>query len=273
MQGRLSAPVPGRLQAFPWSSWRDEFDRARACGLEAIEWLFEAERFDENPLWTQTGVNAINRGIRASGIPVSSVCADYFMVHPFFRVSRAERAESVRVLERLIVCAAGVGARTVLIPVLEVSEIRTTEEGDMLLEALRGPCETAGRAGIRLGLETELPATEFLALVENGGHSSLGVYYDTGNAAAKGFAIESAIAMLGTRLVGVHVKDRPLAGTSVPLGRGAADFAPFFDALREARYAGPVILQSTSGENYLGAARAHLAFVRRFLAAARPPPL
>ncbi len=264
--------MPGRLQAFPWSSWRGEFDRARACGFDAIEWLFEAERFEENPLWAQTGVDEINRCVRASSIPVSSVCADYFMAHPFFRVSSAARTESVRVLERLIARAASVGARTVLIPVLEAGEVRTTEEGDVLLEALRRPCEAAGRAGIRLGLETELPASEYLALVENGGHPSLGVYYDTGNAAAKGFAIENDVAMLGARLVGVHVKDRPLAGASVPLGRGAASFAPFFEALRSARYSGPLILQSTSDDDYLAAARAHLAFVRRFLAAARPPP-
>lgn len=186
MQGRLSPPVPGRLQTFPWSSWEQEFHHAHECGFDAIEWLFEADDYEQNPIWTESGLERIRRQIATAGVQLRSVCADYFMAHPFIRVPEQERARSVAVLNRLIVRAASVGIQTILLPLLEVAEIRTDAEKVQLLDSLREPLSLAAAHGIRLGLETELPAVEYRALIEQGDHSALDVYYDTGNAAARG---------------------------------------------------------------------------------------
>ena len=45
MQGRLSAMVDGKIQAFPWSEWREEFPRAHALGLSRIEWANGGRNF------------------------------------------------------------------------------------------------------------------------------------------------------------------------------------------------------------------------------------
>ena len=265
MQGRLSPPVPGRLQAFPWSSWEEEFDRARICGFDTIEWLFEAVGYDQNPIWTDDGLHAIQRRKETSDTRLLSLCADYFMSHPFFRVSKEERARSVAVLNRLIVQVASVGIHTILLPVLEVAEIRTDSEMTQLLDSLRGPLSLALTNGIRLGLETELPASEYRALVEQGNHSALGVYYDTGNATARGYDIAADIRTLGSFLCGVHIKDRRRSGPSVLLDQGDADFPGLFQALNGVGYQGPFILQTAFGEDYLGIARVHLRFVQNHL--------
>src|SRR5687768_6794672 len=81
MQGRLSPRPPEKLQAFPWSSYAAEFPKAARLGLHSIEWIFEAPRFEENPLWTEAGREEILSLIEDSGVRVQSVCADYFMVH------------------------------------------------------------------------------------------------------------------------------------------------------------------------------------------------
>lgn len=266
MQGRLSPPVPGRLQAFPWSSWEEEFSRARACGFDIVEWLFEADRYEQNPIWTRTGVERIGRHIADTGIQLRSVCADYFMAHPFFRVTEQERAQSVAVLTGLVARAATVGVRTILLPVLEASEIRTDLEKVQLLDSLAEPLTLAAAHGIRLGLETELPASEYRDLVEQGNHPALGVYYDTGNAAAKGYDIAADIRTLKPFLCGVHIKDRGHGGPSVLLGQGAADFESFFHVLAEVVYTGPLVLQTAFGENYLDVAQTHLMFVKDYLA-------
>ena len=44
MQGRLSALVDGKIQAFPWDEWREEFPRAKALGLGRMEWTIDQER-------------------------------------------------------------------------------------------------------------------------------------------------------------------------------------------------------------------------------------
>jgi hexulose-6-phosphate isomerase len=261
-QGRLSPPVPGRLQAFPWSSWEEEFSRARGCGFDIVEWLFEAERYEQNPICTATGLAKIRRQIAATGVQLRSVCASYFMTYPFFRVSEQERARSISVLNDLIRRAAALDVRTILLPVLEASEIRTGLEKVQLLDALSEPLSLAATHGIRLGLETELPASEYRDLVERGNHPALGVYYDAGNAAARGYDIAADLFTLSPFLCGVHIKDRKRGGPNVSLGQGDADFVGFFRVLAEVGYTGPLVLETASGEDYLSIASGHLKFVK-----------
>lgn len=262
LQGRLSPPVPGRLQSFPWSSWEAEFQHARACGFDAIEWLFEEPRAADNPLWSTLGRERIRRLVADTGIALRSVCADYFMAHPFFRAPADERARSIGVLETLISHAAGVGIRTILVPVLETCEIRTEQEKGELLAALRQPFAIADAEGVAIALETELPADACCALVEEAAHPALGIYYDAGNAAAKGYDLAADVRAIAPWLRGVHVKDRKRGGGSVPLGRGDADFRAFFAALAGIGYDRPVIVQAASGNDYLDLARGYASFVR-----------
>jgi len=266
--GRLSPPVPGRLQAFPSRSWREEFSRARTCGFSVIEWVFEADRHDANPLWTTDGTAEIREYVADTGVRVESICADYFMAHPFFGVAENVRLQTIEVLEHLIRQAAVIGARTVLLPVLEATEIRSGRDKRELLECLRRPLVLARAHRVRIGLETELAAEEYRALVEEAGHPSLAVYYDVGNATAKGFDVASDIRILGSHLGGVHIKDRRRGGPSVALGRGDVDFPAFFAALAEAEYTGPLILQTATSGDYLGAATTNLTFVQGHLHAA-----
>jgi L-ribulose-5-phosphate 3-epimerase len=266
MQGRLSPPVPFRIQAFPTGAWQKEFERARDCGLDTIEWLFEADdgrghSYLENPLWSEDGRAEIHRMMDETGIQVKTCCADYFMPHPFFRVPQAERLESIAVLNRLIANAAQVGVQSILIPVLEISEIRTPDEKALLLQSLKGPLHLAEQKKISLGLETELPAEQYLELIEDAHSPALGVYYDTGNNAAQGHDIAADARLLGSRLVGIHVKDRKRGGSSVLLGQGDADFPGFFKVVKEAGYCGPIIMQTAFGASYLDVARRHRLFV------------
>ncbi|MFH1857765.1 MAG: sugar phosphate isomerase/epimerase, partial [Candidatus Omnitrophota bacterium] len=52
IQGRLSPPVKGRIQAFPKDTWEKEFSLSQICGFDAIEWIFECEAYQKNPIWT-----------------------------------------------------------------------------------------------------------------------------------------------------------------------------------------------------------------------------
>src|SRR3954471_10476474 len=81
MQGRLSPRPEHRLQAFPHQSWPEEFARAERLGFSYLEWIYEAERARENPIASVAGRAAIRACIAESGLPVGSVCGDYFMIH------------------------------------------------------------------------------------------------------------------------------------------------------------------------------------------------
>ena len=261
MQGRLSLPASGRLQSFPWKTWETEFHQARLCGFDSIEWLFEAEAYEQNPMWSAAGREKIRNLISTTGVQVRSLCAGYFMTHPFFRVPEEERRRSIAVLNDLLPRADGVGVSTILLPVLETSELRTDEEQALLSESLREPLRLAAAHGIQIGLETELPVLDYRDLIERQNHPALAAYYDTGNAAAKGYDVADDIRTLRGLLCGVHIKDRKRGGPNVPLSQGDVDFATFFSAIDDIGYTGPFVLETTVGNDPVAFANAHLRFV------------
>ena len=66
----------------------------------------------------------------------------------------------------------------------------------------------------------------------------------------------------------VHVKDRPLAGTTVPLGQGNVNFPLVFDLLNKHNYSRNYILQTARAidENHASALSNYKDMVRDWLA-------
>ncbi|MDF3065106.1 MAG: sugar phosphate isomerase/epimerase [Polyangiaceae bacterium] len=243
MQGRLSPRPPGKLQEFPWQSYAAEFPKAARLGLHSIEWIFDAPRYEENPIWTEAGREEIRGLIAATGVRVQSVCADYFMLHRLAGESPAALAHHRDVLADLIVAAHAVGADRILIPLLETSAVDSPELKREVALSLRSAVPMAERYGVTLGLEMEIPGHEYAKVVESVGSAKVRAYYDTGNSTAQGLDIAQDIAPLLPLLHAVHVKDRVRGGSSKPLGTGDANFQEFFPRLLRAGFRGDFVLQ------------------------------
>ena len=61
MQGRLSPLVNGKIQAFPWNHWKDEFSIAYENGFKIMEWTLDQDRLYENPFMTEKGQSEIKK--------------------------------------------------------------------------------------------------------------------------------------------------------------------------------------------------------------------
>lgn len=268
MQGRLSPRPAGKLQAFPSGSWRQEFDRASELGFDHIEWIFEADRADENPISNGEGRSTIRRAMLESGVFVRSVCADYFMVHRLAGDGAAAVRDNVEVLKRLIDQARELGAERILLPLLETAAVDTPELKAEVAASLQSAAPFAEAAGVVLGLEMEIPGPEYAALIARVAHPAVRAYYDVGNSTAQGFDAATDILPLLPRLFAVHVKDRKRGSTSVPFGTGDANFPGFFAALAQANFAGDFVLQHFFDTDPLGSAKASLDFVTAGLARA-----
>jgi hexulose-6-phosphate isomerase len=262
MQGRLSPRPAERIQAFPHATWEREFSLGAEIGCDAIEWIFEAPRHAENPIASGAGRQRIREVIAANGVPIRSVCADYFLVRRLAGPSERPRRENIEVLRRLIEQAAEIGARRILLPLLEEAAPLQPALADELTEALLECVQVAAACGIQLGLEMELPGTEYRAFVERAAHSCVRAYYDTGNSTAQGFDIATDVVPLMSVLGAVHVKDRLVGGSTRPLGEGAANFPGFFATLAGARFDGDFVLQHYFDARPVEQARQSLAFVR-----------
>ena len=262
MQGRLSPAPTGRPQAFPVSTWQQEFDLAAAIGFDRLEWLVTDEGFDDNPLCTAAGVTAIKERVATTGVRVTSVCADFCIGRPLVRVSAAERQSTVDRLQWLVGQIALIDAQVLLVPLLEQGAMRNEADEITVASALAPVLVMAKACGIRIGLECHLDASRQRALIERTRSTALGAYYDVGNATFAGYEAAAEVRALGAALFGVHLKDRPRGGGSVPLGQGGVNFPAVFAALIEIDYRGTLIMETPVGDDPVAMATRHLAFVR-----------
>jgi hexulose-6-phosphate isomerase len=238
---------------------------AHQHGFASIEFIFEADDHAQNPLFTAEGRATVQDVIQHSRVPVSAICADYFMDHPFFGVSTAQQQESGSILRLLIEAASDVGAQRVEIPCVDHAAIQTEEDKRLLQACVSTVLPLAERCGIEIVFETSLPPEEFREFLERFDHPLVRANYDSGNSASLGYEPAHELMTLGGLIGNIHIKDRILHGTTVPLGTGNADFPAIFSTLAAVRYQGPFILQTARDADHVGAAVRYRDMVRSYL--------
>lgn len=253
LQGRLGLPLDPEVAA------------ARKIGFDAFELLIREGDVRDHPLWSPEGRTHLEELARKYDLSISSVCADHFKLGELGSADRTIRDRGVETLERLIrSCAAG-GLLRILIPLFDAAEVRSYDEILRLADPLERCLSRAEDEGVDLSLETTLPAELVARFVDDVGHPRLKIYYDVGNASALGYNVESELGSVGSKISGVHLKDRKRNGPNVPMGEGCVDFPAAFRALRKLPYEGPLILETTTGRNPMEMGIRHLEFVRRGL--------
>jgi L-ribulose-5-phosphate 3-epimerase len=251
MQGRLSPPADGRFQAFPRSTWRDEFRLAREAGFSYIEWIHDDYDRGANPIFSDGGLAEMDALKDQYGIATPALCGDWFMDFPLIRCTEEQRQEREAHLRQLLPVAQRMGAKKLVLPFVDDSSMKTKDEKLVVLDVLRRTLPLAEEYGVELHLEADFdPATfkDFLARLE---HPMLKVNWDSGNSSGLGYVATEEFAAYGHRIGSVHIKDRyrkPEGGVETrPLGAGSADFDDVFKAIRSVGYTGGLTLQVARG--------------------------
>ena len=243
IQGRLSQPVKNRIQAFPVQEWREEFVRCQELGIDCIEWIFEYEGADQNPLSSAAGIKEMLAIQKKTGVAIHSLLADYFMVKKLFGHDAKEVQEAVRMLNFLIAQCQKCGIPLIEIPLVDASALKTESDKASLRTNLKESLQQAETQGITLSLETALPPKEFRDFIATFKTRALKINYDMGNSASLGYEPSEEIELIGDYIANVHIKDRVKAGGTVPFGEGNTDFSAVFGALRRKKYNGDFMLQ------------------------------
>jgi len=254
MQGRLAEPKGRGVQFFPVENWRDEFIIAEQIGLDEIEFIFDYDKYEINPLWNESGIKEVKEIIKETGVNVNSVCFDYFMRRPFFKADNKEKRkqlyqENKKFLEKIMEASRDLDIKLIEIPLVDNSSIKSNEERKMFGEFLRNILENQKGKVIFIGLETDFPPFDFREYIESFGGQAVKANYDTGNSSALGYNVHEEIITLREHIVNIHIKDRVFNGGTVKLGSGDADFISFFKALKEIDYDGSLILQAARGKD------------------------
>jgi L-ribulose-5-phosphate 3-epimerase len=244
MQGRLSPMVDGKIQAFPWGHWEAEFDAAAQIGIPLVEWTLDQDRLRENPLLTAEGRERIAALSMKSGVKVESVTGDCFMQAPFYKANAADRDALMDDLRAVIDATAAVGAKLIVFPLVDNGSIENETQVAALREGFAAVEPLLRERGVRIVFESDFAPQRLREFMTRFPAALYGVNYDIGNSAALGFDPQEEIAAYGDRIDHVHVKDRVLGGTTVPLGTGNAQFERVFPALKRAGYRGDFVLQT-----------------------------
>lgn len=244
MQGRLSPMEEGKIQSFPWQHWRDEFPLAQRCGFSLMEWTLDRERLLENPLMSAKGRQEIRQLCEQYQIEILSLTGDCFMQAPFWKSEGTQRTALLDDLAKVLAAAIALGISYVVIPLVDNGSLENQQQVEALYQGLETVYSLMGDAGIQIVFESDFGPKQLQQFMANLDEDLFGINYDIGNSAALGYDPGEEISAYGSRILNVHVKDRLLGGTTVPLGQGNADLPRVFQLLNQAGYQGQYILQT-----------------------------
>ena len=244
MQGRLSPMVNGRIQSFPWSHWQDEFLAAEQLDIHLMEWTLDQDQLYSNPLLTLSGQAEINRLRLHHGISIPSLTGDCFMQVPLWKAAGPTRKALEHDFCEIARGCAAVAMKMMVVPLVDNGRFENQSQEDELVSFLQSQTQFLSGLGLKVVFESDFAPAELARFIARLDPALFGINYDIGNSAALGFSPAEEIAAYGARILNVHIKDRVLGGTTVPLGAGHADFAAVFTALAKVGYAGNYILQT-----------------------------
>jgi L-ribulose-5-phosphate 3-epimerase len=254
MQGRLSPVVDGKIQAFPWAHWRDEFPEAARLSLKLLEWTLDHDRLFENPLMTLEGRREIAALSGAHSVRVVALTGDLFMQAPFWKTHGAERSRRIEEFDAVLDACAAAGLGFVVVPLVDGGRVETPAQEQDLREVLLARADVLRARGLRIVFESDYPPVRLATFIADFPADVFGINYDSGNSAALGYDCGDEISAYRDRILHVHVKDRVLGGTTVPLGSGNADLPRVVRLLESGGYRGYYVLQTARANdgNHVG---------------------
>ena len=252
MQGRLCDQVDGMIQAFPWKDWAKEFKTANQIGIDLMEWTIDFNNLNNNPLMQKEGRIEISNLSKKYSVNINSLTGDCFMQKPFWKTSgqmqESLKSQFIKVAES---CSRH-DIKIIVLPLVDAGSIESVEEEKLIIDFMIFNSFIFKKLNIKIAFESDFPPEKLKRFIQKLDHQIFGINYDIGNSACLNFNPIEEFEAYGQRIINVHIKDRLLAGKTVLLGEGNADFNKVFELLSRYNYLGNLILQtarSDSGEH------------------------
>jgi L-ribulose-5-phosphate 3-epimerase len=220
MQGRLSPPVDGKIQFFPKTNWRSEFPILKDIGIHNLEWTFDKSDLFSNPIITTSKLNEVLSLSSEYEVLVRTATCDNLMNSPIHKVG-PEGMTDDRELENFINLLGKSPISTIVWPLVDAGSLSSKSEIKSFLKKLEKHFSNLQLNNIRVAFETDLQPKQNRYLMDELPREIFGINLDIGNSASYGNSIIDEWALYGDRIMNIHLKDRVLNGSTVPLGKGA----------------------------------------------------
>lgn len=248
MQGRLSPMVNGKIQAFPWKYWKEEFVSAKKIEIFMMEWTLDQEELYKNPFMNKEGQTEILKLSKETGVKIPSLTGDCFMQEPFYKAGY-DKNERLKDFENIIKACGALGVTYIIFPLVDNGSLKTEAEENLLLAELIKRVELLQENKVKIVFESDFPPLRTKEFIAKFPADLFGINYDLGNSASLGFEPSAEIRAYGERILNVHIKDRVFGGTTVPLGTGDVNFDAVFKGLKDFKYKGNYILQTARSQD------------------------
>ena len=242
MQGRLVEPSPGKIQEFPKKNWESEFPILRNLGIHLLEWTIDWQGIDDNPILSESEIPKILKLQIENELVIPSATLDCFMQFPCWHDDFSE--SSFLRYKILLENGRTLGLKYLVLPLVDASSINSDYKLESLFDFCKRITPHLISAEVQIVFESDYSSRDLLDFISKFDSRYFGVNYDIGNSASLGYSPKNEIESYGDWIKNVHVKDRVLGGSTVPLGEGSADFETVFGTLASINYAGNFILQT-----------------------------
>lgn len=249
IQGRLSPKINNLIQAFPWNYWQDEFAIAKKHDFKIMEWTLDQQNLYKNPLMYVKGRKVIKSLMKKNNISIFSLTGDCFMQQPFYKNIGKIKENLLNDLKNIIFSCGKLKIRYIVFPLVDNGKIENDLQEKNLKNGLLSIESLLKKTNVKICFESDFMPLKLGNFIDQYSTEHFGINYDIGNSASLDYNIDEEISTYGHRIMNVHVKDRQINGTTVPLGNGNADFPAVFQALKTAGYKGNYILQTARAEN------------------------
>ena len=249
MQGRLSPVVNGKIQAFPWNYWENEFEIANKNNFKIMEWTLDQLDLYKNPLMTIDGQNRIKFLSKKYNLSIPSLTGDCFMQNPFYKAHGTTQLNLLNDLKKIIIACGLLDINYIIFPLVDNGSLESKEQEQMLKDGLFSVNNLLQKNNVKIIFESDFSPERLSDFICNYPSDCYGINYDIGNSAALGYDFKEEMKAYGKKILNVHVKDRILGGATVPLGEGNADIQRVLDELAYIDYDGNYILQTARAKN------------------------
>ncbi len=244
MLGRFSPIEEGRIQAFPWKTWRDEFACAKKYGFGLMEWVIEQDRLRENPLMSAVGRREIEKLMDENGVTLTSITCDTYIQEPFYKATGPLKTQLFKDFKDIISACGELGICKIVVPLVDKGSLKSSEEEKELLRGMDAIVPLLKDNDAIIVFESDFSPSRLGKFIDRFAREYFGINYDIGNSASLGYDFKEEFSIYGNRIKNVHIKDRSFKGTTVPLGEGNADIPGALCAFNAMGYAGNYILQT-----------------------------
>jgi len=241
IQGRLSPITNNRIQQFPWDSWQNEFNLASIIDIKIIEWTIDTFKFYENPLINLDQWEEIIIIAEKNNISIPSVTCDYFMENPPWKTDLdLVRKGIISILQGM----RNINSKILVVPLVDNSSLLGPISVNIVKNLFNSLIPKISQNNLQIAFESDLNPEKLTEFISGFDRNYFGINYDIGNSASLGFDPTEEFKGYGSRIINVHVKDRKIHGSTVPLGDGDANFMKIFRLLDKENYQGNLILQT-----------------------------